>query len=241
MAMAIASPKLIQTDVAAPQENLMTSPPLTEPASSEPASAKPAPRLRRYRNAPVDRAAGGVVLHQGHVLVVHRPRYDDWSLPKGHVNRGETWQQTAIREVHEETGVNPVIVSEPYPVSYLIKQNVPKLVVFFAMRCQNERGELLDELLDERPSELAGDPAEVDQVQWWSIAEATRRLDYAVESEALTALVALADPASPDEASPDEASPDQADPDEAASGSANGKNACNKNACNKNAYSKRRR
>ena len=51
------------------------------------------------------RAAGGVVVRDGQVLVVHRPRYDDWSLPKGKLEDGETWEDAALREVHEETGV----------------------------------------------------------------------------------------------------------------------------------------
>ena len=53
-------------------------------------------------------AAGGVVLRGAvgstEVLVVHRPRYDDWSLPKGKLDKGETGKQAALREVLEETG-----------------------------------------------------------------------------------------------------------------------------------------
>lgn len=49
-------------------------------------------------------AAGGVVIDDGRVLVVHRPRYDDWSLPKGKLDPGETHEQAALREVTEETG-----------------------------------------------------------------------------------------------------------------------------------------
>jgi len=45
------------------------------------------------------RAAGGVVVQDGKVLVVHRPRYDDWSLPKGKLKRGEDWGEGALREV----------------------------------------------------------------------------------------------------------------------------------------------
>src|SRR5262249_56080756 len=51
------------------------------------------------------RAAGGIVLRDGRVLVVHRPRYDDWSLPKGKLRLGESWQAAALREVEEETGL----------------------------------------------------------------------------------------------------------------------------------------
>ncbi len=168
--------------------------------------------------APVDRAAGGIVLHDDKVLVVHRPRYDDWSLPKGHIDSGETWQQTAIREVYEETGVRAVIVSEPYPVTYLLPRNrptnkrdqapadsmpgdstpddstastaaLPKLVLFYVMRCDSD------------PTELCGDPKEVDQVQWWSITEATQNLSYEVERQVICEALAAA-PASPAPADP---------------------------------------
>lgn len=59
---------------------------------------------------PQVRAAGGVVLRAGtngvpEVLVVHRPSYDDWSLPKGKLDPGESWHEAAVREVWEETGV----------------------------------------------------------------------------------------------------------------------------------------
>jgi len=57
---------------------------------------------------PEIRAAGGIVHRQGddgtEVLVVHRPKYSDWSLPKGKLDPGETLEQAALREVEEETG-----------------------------------------------------------------------------------------------------------------------------------------
>src|SRR5215212_1167668 len=51
------------------------------------------------------RAAGAVVLRRGQVLLVHRPAYDDWSFPKGKLDRGEPSPVAAVREVGEETGV----------------------------------------------------------------------------------------------------------------------------------------
>ena len=51
-------------------------------------------------------SAGGIVWREGAngrlLAVVHRPRYDDWSLPKGTLDEGETWQEAAVREVHRD-------------------------------------------------------------------------------------------------------------------------------------------
>ena len=56
-------------------------------------------------------AAGAVVWREsdGHVVLVHRPFYDDWSLPKGKCDEGETFSETAVREVEEETGITGVL------------------------------------------------------------------------------------------------------------------------------------
>ena len=55
------------------------------------------------------KAAGGVVVQRGddeaRVALCHRPRYDDWSFPKGKLDPGETWEQAALREVEEEIGL----------------------------------------------------------------------------------------------------------------------------------------
>ena len=51
------------------------------------------------------KAAGGLVLRDERLLLVHRARYDDWSFPKGKLERGESWEDAALREVWEETGL----------------------------------------------------------------------------------------------------------------------------------------
>ena len=60
---------------------------------------------------PEVRAAGGVVRREdGRIAVVHRPRYDDWSLPKGKLDPGESFEEAAVREIEEEIGVRAPIV-----------------------------------------------------------------------------------------------------------------------------------
>ena len=68
------------------------------------------------------RAAGAVVTRKGgDVLLVHRPRYDDWSFPKGKVDPGEHVAATAVRETWEETGLHvrlgPALADQRYPVA----------------------------------------------------------------------------------------------------------------------------
>ena len=65
-----------------------------------------------------EKAAGGVVVRDGEVVVVHRPRYEDWTLPKGKLDPGETLEEAALREVEEETGLRCRLVRELPPVAY---------------------------------------------------------------------------------------------------------------------------
>ena len=110
------------------------------------------------------RAAGGVVVRDGTVAVVHRPRYDDWSLPKGKLDPGETWGQAAVREVEEETGIRARIVGVLDSVDYADRRGRDKTVRWFRM-----------EVDDERPF-AASD--EVDELRWMTPAEAARLLTY---------------------------------------------------------------
>ena len=88
--------------------------------------------------APVVRAAGGGVVasarrwRRGGVLV-HRPRYDDWSLPKGKVDPGETDEQAALREVQEEASVEARIGPELPTTTYLDRSGKQKRVRYWAM------------------------------------------------------------------------------------------------------------
>jgi 8-oxo-dGTP diphosphatase len=109
-------------------------------------------------------AAGGVVVddRDGTVLLVHRPRYDDWSLPKGHLEPGETFEQAALREVFEETGVRCALHEELEPARYTVKGR-PKVVRWWRMSVLEETD---------------GHDDETDEVMWVSPADALTLLDY---------------------------------------------------------------
>jgi 8-oxo-dGTP diphosphatase len=102
----------------------------------------------------VIKAAGGIVVRDGAVLLVHRPRYDDWSFPKGKLDRGETWEEAAVREVEEETGLDCTIGDEVGRTHYEVAGE-PKEVRYFAMqsddepRAQNEVDEAVFVAVDE--------------------------------------------------------------------------------------------
>lgn len=84
------------------------------------------------------RAAGGLVWRAGlgseiEVLVVHRPRYDDWSFPKGKCDPGEGFLEAAVREVREETGLEVVVGEELPDVRYVDHKGRPKRVRYWRM------------------------------------------------------------------------------------------------------------
>jgi 8-oxo-dGTP diphosphatase len=109
------------------------------------------------------RAAGGVVVRDGEVLLVHRPRYDDWSLPKGKLLAGESSEAAALREVEEETGLVCRVVREIGSSSYVDGRGRPKAVRYWLME----------------PVGGAFVPhAEVDEVRWLPLDDAAGLLSY---------------------------------------------------------------
>ena len=114
---------------------------------------------------PQVRAAGGLVAreHDGAIAVVHRPRYDDWSLPKGKLHPGEDWQAAALREVEEETGLRCELGDELESVTYLDRKGRRKLVRYWLMRPLDGEFEPNDE---------------VDELRWVTPGEAMNLLPY---------------------------------------------------------------
>jgi 8-oxo-dGTP diphosphatase len=110
----------------------------------------------------VVRAAGGIVVRDGRVLVVHRPKYDDWSLPKGKLEEGESWAQAAVREVAEETGLRGELGDEVGRTHYLDARGRNKEVRYFRMTPVGEP----------RPQN------EVDEVRWVTPEEAMSLLTH---------------------------------------------------------------
>ena len=116
------------------------------------------------------RAAGGVVWRRSgegavEVLVVHRPRYDDWSLPKGKADPGESDADCALREVEEETGFTCRLGAELLPTSYRDNKGRPKTVRYWAMEPVSGDGGFTPN-------------AEIDEIRWLPAPEAVKLLSY---------------------------------------------------------------
>jgi 8-oxo-dGTP diphosphatase len=117
-------------------------------------------------------AAGGVVLRDGAVLLVHRPEYDDWSLPKGKLDPGESWKEAARREVEEETGLDCEPGEEVGRLFYTDSRGRSKEVRYYLME----------------PAGEAAPCNEVDEVRWVPLEDAAAVLSYERDRELVTQL-----------------------------------------------------
>ena len=145
-------------------------------------------RLKASRRPPV-LAAGALVWRLKNdklqVLVVHRPRYDDWSFPKGKAEPGESMVLTAIREVAEETGRQIVLGRYLGKARRRLVSGRKKRTLYWAAQVLPEAG----------PGEglrAAVKPAskrEIDKVRWWKVKKAARKLTHADDKRLLARLV----------------------------------------------------
>jgi 8-oxo-dGTP diphosphatase len=137
-------------------------------------------RVLRRGKAPggVVRAAGGILLREGpvgrfEVAVVHRPDRDDWSLPKGKVDPGETYEECALREVLEETGYRCRLLDFVGFTEYRDRRGRQKVVGYWVMEV------------------LGGEfavSAEVDVLKWLELDFAAHALTYERDRQLLASI-----------------------------------------------------
>jgi 8-oxo-dGTP diphosphatase len=118
-------------------------------------------------------AAGGVVIRDGRVAVVHRPKYEDWSFPKGKLDPGESFERAALREVEEETRLRCRLGRALPSTRYTDAKGRSKLVRYWEM------------------APLEGDfepTAEVDELRWLDPTDAQDLLSYERDRQLLRAV-----------------------------------------------------
>ena len=123
------------------------------------------------------RAAGALLWRERpdrliELALIHRPRYDDWSLPKGKIEFGESALQCAFRELVEETGIVAKFTRQLGSVDY-VESEQQKRVLFWAAQCGYEQGEFL-------PNE------EVDEMRWFLADEAVEKASHLSDKEIIS-------------------------------------------------------
>ena len=127
-----------------------------------------ATKILELTDVNVVKAAGGIVCREGssgetEIVVVHRPAYDDWTLPKGKVGSDETPEECALREVKEETGFRCELGRPVGCTAYVDRRGRNKVACYWVMEVISGRF---------RPG------GEVDRMSWLPLADAVNRLTY---------------------------------------------------------------
>jgi len=113
-----------------------------------------------------------VILRDGKVLLVHRPEYDDWTIPKGKLDPGESWEEAAVRELEEETGLRCELGAEVGRTRYIDHRGRDKEVRYYLMTSDDEP--------------VAQN--EIDEVRWVPLDEVADVLSYDRDAELLKTL-----------------------------------------------------
>ena len=126
-------------------------------------------------DAPRDliRAAGGILIRwvaagRVEVACIYREARGDWTFPKGKLDGGETFEQAALREVHEETGMRCRIVRFIGTTNYTHRKGRPKIVAYYLMEVDN--GEF-------------SPTAEVDELVWLALESVRSHLTWDRDQE----------------------------------------------------------
>jgi 8-oxo-dGTP pyrophosphatase MutT (NUDIX family)/phosphohistidine phosphatase SixA len=177
---------ILATPYASPKPSKATA---RRPAVLTPVEMTQPGTLPRARSRLIE-AAGALVWRERRqelqVLLVHRPRYDDWSWPKGKVDPGESRATTAVREVKEETG-HAVVLGQPLPgLQYLMPDGRVKRVHYWAARTAADAD---GPALRARHPVAPVDPHEIDHTEWLGVEEAAHRLTRTADREPLVALL----------------------------------------------------
>lgn len=127
-----------------------------------------AAKILNVDEAKLVRAAGGIIRRHGSrgamkIALIHRPGYDDWTFPKGKVDAGETLEETALREVEEETGYRCRLVRPLGCTAYADRRGRDKVACYWIMDVQGGRFKPGDE---------------VDEIRWVTVDEAFEILSY---------------------------------------------------------------
>jgi len=129
----------------------------------------------------VVRAAGGVVWRRARrqgdveIAIVHRPKQNDWSLPKGKLEGGESHQDAALREVWEETGLRCDLGPKLIETRYVTPTGEPKRVRWWAMTVRSDDG--------------FTPGREIDGLRWVLLAEIAEELDYDADRDVVHSFV----------------------------------------------------